>query len=173
MSTVDSLLVVAASAAVRDVYQQTFNPEVPDDKLVRLSQITTLGLALVALSIALAVGYVAEERSIFWFVIFGWSGIAATFCPTIILSLFWSKMTRNGALAGMITGFFGVPVFKFGPPLLLDATGVPLFDWMATMGELPPAFALSGLVVIAVSLMGSVEARQTDEIVEELREAGR
>ena len=120
MSTVDSLLVVASSAVVRDVYQQTMNPGVDGSKLVRMSQVTTLVLALIALVIALTVGVFAENRSIFWFVIFGWSGIAATFCPTIILSLFWPAMTRRGALAGMIGGFFAVPFFKFAPPVLLS-----------------------------------------------------
>ena len=65
MSTVDSLLVVASSAAVRDVYQQILNPDIPGEKLVRLSQFTTLALALIALMIALSVGLLAEGRSIF------------------------------------------------------------------------------------------------------------
>ena len=42
--------------------------------------------------------------TIFWFVIFGWSGISATFCPVIILSLFWKRLTGKGAIAAMVTG---------------------------------------------------------------------
>ena len=133
MSTVDSLLVVASSAVVRDVYQQILHPETPDTQLVRISQFTTLGLACIALSIALTVGYFSESRSVFWFVIFGWSGIAATFCPTIILSLFWTNMTRNGALAGMVTGFVCVPVFKFIPTVCSKHNWNGLFS----IGSLP------------------------------------
>ncbi|KES12661.1 putative symporter, partial [Snodgrassella alvi SCGC AB-598-P14] len=33
-----------------------------------------------------------------------WAGFGAAFGPIIIFSVFWSRMTRNGALAGMITG---------------------------------------------------------------------
>jgi len=172
MSTVDSLLVVASSAAVRDVYQQILNPTVPGEKLVRLSQITTLVLALFALAIALTVGFFAEERSVFWFVIFGWSGIAATFCPTIILSLFWTKMTRNGALVAMITGFLCVPLFKFGPPVLFDHFRFAVFDWLTALGELPLAFACSGLAAIVFSLVDGAGAERLAEAAQDVREAG-
>ena len=143
MSTVDSLLVVAASAAVRDVYQKVLHPGLPDAALVRRSRLATLGLGLVALSIALSVAALTPERSIFWFVIFGWSGIAATFCPTIILSLFWRRFTRNGAMAAMLTGFVCVPIFKFVQPF---------GEVFAALEELPPAFLLSALVGVGVSL---------------------
>ena len=147
MSTVDSLLVVASSAAVRDWYQQVKHPDMPDEALVSLSRKVTFGLALASLCIALTVAALVPGRTVFWFVIFGWSGIAATFCPTIILSLFWDRFTANGALGAMLAGFLGVPLFKFGATAL--PTVGPAF---AALSELPPAFALSGLVGILVSL---------------------
>jgi len=78
---------------------------------------------------------------VFWFVIFGWSGIAATFCPTVILSLFYKRFTGTGAIAAMVTGFVAVPLFKF----------VPMGEVMAALGELPPSFAASAIVGIGVS----------------------
>lgn len=87
MSTIDSLLIVASSAITRDFYQKIFNPHIEDAKLARLSRIVTLGMALVALGLAFTVVVLSPDRTIFWFVIFGWSGIAATFCPVIIS--FW------------------------------------------------------------------------------------
>ena len=71
-----------------------------------------------ALDIALTVALVVPGRTIFWFVIFGWSGIAATFCPVILLSLFWIRYNACGALASMVTGFLCVPLFKFALPAL-------------------------------------------------------
>jgi Na+/proline symporter len=96
----------------------------------------------------MAVAFFVEGRTVFWFVIFGWSGIAATFCPTLILSLYWKGFTRNGALAAMVSGFLCVPLFKFGAP----AMGV-VGPYLVELAELPPAFLVSGLVGIAVSLM--------------------
>ncbi|MFB6351353.1 MAG: hypothetical protein ABEN55_08365, partial [Bradymonadaceae bacterium] len=104
MSTIDSLLVVAGSAAVRDVYQKILNPEISNDELVAMSRVVTVSLALAGLAIALGVALTTPGRTVFWFVIFGWSGIASTFCPTIILSLFWRQFTRKGALAAMVFG---------------------------------------------------------------------
>jgi len=146
MSTVDSLLVLAASALVRDYYQQVRHPELSDDALVRLSRFATLALALAALAITVTVALNTPDRTVFWFVIFGWSGISATFCPTIILSLFWSGMTRRGALWGMLTGFLGVPLFKFLAPSLPKVG-----SYFAQLGELPPAFLLSGFTIVLVS----------------------
>ncbi len=148
MSTIDSLLVVAGSALTRDWYQKVRHPELADDELVRISRTATLGLALVALAVALTVAATTPDRTIFWFVIFGWSGIAATFCPTIILSLFWSRFTGRGALAAMIGGFLAVPFFKFAAPHL-PAVG----DGFKALSELPPALAVSFIVGIGVSLL--------------------
>jgi sodium/proline symporter len=147
MSTVDSLLVVASSAAVRDLYQQVLHPEMKDEQLIGMSRRATLALSLVALLVSFGVASLVEGRTVFWFVIFGWSGIAATFCPTMILSLYWKGMTARGALGAMIAGFVGVPLFKFGATLL---PGVgPYFSELA---ELPPAFALSFAAGVLLSL---------------------
>ncbi|MGK0190544.1 MAG: sodium/proline symporter [Verrucomicrobiales bacterium] len=148
MSTVDSLLLVAASSVVRDVYQRILHPSLPDESLVRLSRLTTVGLAMGAFALAMTIAITIPERTVFWFIVFGWSGIAATFCPTMILSLFWARFTRRGALAAMISGFLAVPLFKFGMPLLPGAAG----EAFANLGEMFPAFVVGFAVGIPVSL---------------------
>ncbi|MDH7447411.1 sodium/proline symporter [Aquimarina sp. 2201CG14-23] len=147
MSTIDSLLVVASSAISRDFYQQIFKPNKSEKQLANISRIITFVLAVFALIIAMIVAITTPGRTIFWFVIFGWSGIAATFCPTIILSVFWNKFSEKGAIASMITGFLSVPFFKFGMTSL-DTIGV-YFD---ELGELGPSFILAILVGVVVSL---------------------
>ncbi|MCA9319387.1 MAG: sodium/proline symporter [Planctomycetes bacterium] len=147
MSTADSLLVVASSAVVRDVWQKMMRPDAGDAESLRLIRRWTIGIALVALVIAMSVAVLSPSRTVFWFVIFGWSGIAATFCPTMILSLFWRGMTARGAIAAMAVGFAGVPFFKFAAPTF--AVVGPFF---AALEELIPSFCLSGIVGIVVSL---------------------
>ncbi len=166
MSTVDSLLVVASSAAVRDAYQKVFRPDLADDQLLRASRFATVGIALLALGVSMAVAMLVEGRTVFWFVIFGWSGIAATFCPTTILSLFWPRFTRNGALAAMVTGFLCVPLFKFGAPLL---PGVGAY--LVELAELPPAFLCSFLVGMGVSLVDAGGQAKVEGVAAELEEA--
>ena len=113
MSTVDSLLVVASSAVTRDFYQKILNPQVDESKLMALSKMVTITLAVLALVVALAVSVLSPTRTVFWFVIFGWSGIAATFCPVIILTIFWKDLTEKGAIASMVTGFLCIPSVSY------------------------------------------------------------
>lgn len=147
MSTIDSLLVVASSAITRDFYQQIFKPDLKEAAMGKLSRIVTLIIALAALGVAMGVALSTEDRSIFWFVIFGWSGIAATFCPVMILSLFWKGYTETGAIVSMITGFLSVPIFKFLVPKL-SVIG-PYFE---ELEALPPAFFFAALAGIVASL---------------------
>lgn len=148
MSTIDSLLVVASSAIVRDLYQKVFHPEAKSEQLTKISAYVTLGMALIALALAMTVAIMVPGRTVFWFSIFGWSGIAATFCPMIIFSLFWKKFNQQGALACMISGFLAVPFFKFYVQELPDIG--PYFEKLDVMG---PAFLVSFLVGAAVSLL--------------------
>ncbi len=146
MSTIDSLLVVASSALVRDFYQKTFKPNANHDNIVRVSRWVTVGLAILSLIIALGVAYFVPGRTIFWFVVFGWSGIAATFCPVMILSLFYKGFTEKGAIASMISGFLCVPIFKFVAPNLPVAG-----PYFAELAELTPSFIVAILLGVFVS----------------------
>lgn len=78
--------------------------------------------------------------------IFGWSGIAATFCPVIILSLFWKGYTENGAIASMITGFISVMLFKF---VFINMDGIG--NYLKELDVLAPSFALAMIVGYIVS----------------------
>jgi sodium/proline symporter len=164
MSTVDSLLVLASSAVVRDYYQKVRNPTIADDALIGLSRKVTVALSLLGLCLTLLIAFNTEERSIFWFVIFGWSGISATFCPMMILSLFWPRFNSTGAIGAMVAGFLGVPIFKFLVPSL-PVVG----KYFAELGELPPSFLLSFVVAIVVSLLTS-KPEEYEEIKRELSE---
>ncbi len=148
MSTIDSLLVMSSSAISRDFYQQIFKPNKSEAALAKINRNITLIMAVLALFIAMIVSVLSPTRTVFWFVIFGWSGIAATFCPTIILSLFWEKFTEKGAIASMITGFLTIPLFKFGMTSL-DNIGV----YFEKLGELGPSFFLAFVVGVVISLL--------------------
>lgn len=141
MSTVSSLLVMAAGALTHDIYEKIYNPVLSDSDAAKMCRRITIILAICSLGLAVLVSVLSPSRTIFWFVIFGWAGIAATFCPMIILSLFWSRFTERAAIASMATGFIMTIVSKF---VLqgLESIG-PYFTALETM---PPSF-LSALLV--------------------------
>lgn len=146
MSTIDSLLIIASSAIVRDFYQKIFRPELKDNELTKISRLVTVVMAVVALAIAMGMAIYSPERQVFWVIIFGWSGIAAAFCPVIILSLFWKGYTERGAIASMISGFLCVPLFKFVFQEL-DSVG----EYFVALDVLAPSFAIAMIMGWIVS----------------------
>lgn len=104
MSTVDSLLLLASSAVVRDTMDKIFESGRSDRSLAFIGKIVTVIIG--ALGIAFAVG---EPKFLFWFILFAWSGLGAAFGPVIICMLYYKKTTLQGAVAGMVFGF-GVTV---------------------------------------------------------------
>jgi Na+/proline symporter len=152
MSTIDSLLLVASSAITRDVYQQMLRPDARPESLTGLSRLATLALAALALLVAITVSITSPDRTIFWYAIFGWSGIAATFCPVIVLALAWPRYNVWGALASMITGAACVPLFKFAVPLIPSWGPI-----VSRAEELAPSFLLALITGTLATLATSNE----------------
>ncbi len=148
MSTIDSLLILASSAVTRDFYQKIFRPDLKDEDLTKFSRLVTVAMAITALGIAILLYNLYPDRQVFWIMIFGWSGIAATFCPVIILSLFWKGYSEQGAIASMITGFVSVIFFKF---VVSNLKGIGAY--FVELDVLAPSFALAMIVGYIVSKM--------------------
>ena len=146
MSTIDSLLILASSAITRDFYQKIFRPHIKDEELTKISRVATVIMAFTALIIAIVMNYVSPDRQIFWVIIFGWSGIAATFCPVIILSLFWKGYSEKGAIASMFSGFVSVILFNFVFKEMPD-----LGQYFIALDVLAPSFAIAMLIGVVVS----------------------
>ena len=141
MSTVSSLLVMAAGSVTHDLYAKIVNPDLTDSQAARLCRVITIVFAVLSLGLAITVSIASPQRTIFWFVIFGWAGIAATFCPMMLMSLFWTRFTERAAIASMITGFSMTMICKF---VIQDMESIgPIFVALETM---PPSF-LSALIV--------------------------
>ena len=138
MSTVDSLLILASASVVRDIIQQTLKLAIGERRLSLYGKLVTVFIGTIALIAALA-----EVRAIFWFVLFAWSGIATAFTPAILCSLFWDKTTKNGAIAGMISGFITTVLWV----LIFKERFFDLY-------EMIPGFVVGFSVVIGVSLIG-------------------
>ena len=136
-STVDSLLLLASSAVVRDVVQKVFRPDLSDRRLSLYGKLTTAVIGIGALAVALQ----QPEGQVFWFVLFAWAGLASAFAPVVLCALFWSGTTRAGAIAGMIGGFLTAILFQ----QYLQTEFYELY-------EMIPGFAAGFLLTIGVSL---------------------
>jgi sodium/proline symporter len=157
MSTTDSLLILASSALVRDGMQMGFGMRYQERTLSRVGKGITVVLGAGAVALALT-----EARVIFWFVLFAWSGLAAAFTPVVLLSLFWKRTTRSGALAGMLAGF-GVTV---GWVLFFKASFMELY-------EMIPGFFAGLLVTWLVSLRTEPPPKAAEEQDQIVQQVGR
>ncbi len=172
MSTIDSLLVLASSAAVRDYWQKTKHPEMGDKQLMSMSRVLTLILAFIAFGIGMTLLMFEGNTKIFWIIIFGWSGIAATFCPTMILSLYWSRFTANAAKCSMLAGLLGVLFFKFAAPKILGALDMDtLSEYLGSLDVLLPSFIVGFVVAIVVSLLDKKGQANLAGVKEDLQKA--
>ncbi len=139
ISSSDSYLLIAASAFSKNIYQHLIKKDATDRQVMNVSRIILVVISIIGIFIALD-----ENSVIFTIVSFAWAGFGATFGPITIFSLFWKRTTREGAIAGMLSG--GVMVFVW--KLILKPMG-RLFG----VYELLPAFIVSCIFIYAVSKM--------------------
>ncbi|WP_442871946.1 sodium/proline symporter PutP [Colwellia sp. 12G3] len=159
MSTISSQLLVTSSSLTGDFYQTFLDKEASEQRLVMVGRISVLLVALVSI-------YLAYDRNstILDLVSNAWAGFGSAFGPVVVLSLFWKKMNRNGALAGMITGAVTVLIWIYAP---LTINGQPL---SAIIYELVPGFILCTIAIIVVSKATGEVSSSTKKMFEQVEE---
>ena len=155
ISSSDSYLLIAASAFAKNIYQGTFKKRATDKEVMIMTRITLLAIAAIAILIA-----IDENSIIFSIVSFAWAGFGATFGPIMLFSLFWKRTTKEGAIAGMISG--GVMVFVWN--LVISKLG-----GIFAIYELLPAFIISSIVIVVVSLLTKKPSAEIEEEFEAVR----
>ncbi|PRZ08463.1 sodium/proline symporter [Isoptericola sp. CG 20/1183] len=152
MSTISSQLIVSSSALVEDLVKMTTRRDLSARAQVMLGRAGVLTVAIVA-------GLIAMDRTttILDLVGFAWAGFGAAFGPIVLLSLYWRRLTRWGALTGMVGG--AVVAFAWGRSPLSDS-----------LYEIVPGFVVGLVAAVVVSLL---TARPGADVEEEFVEARR
>jgi sodium/proline symporter len=145
MSTVDSLLLLASSSIVRDTMQKILGSRKSDATLAGYGKVVTVIIGVIAVFVAV---YMAENKLIFWFVLFSWSGLGAAFGPVVLALLYDQRTTGAGIVAGMLGGFLTsvvwVQYFKEGAYGLYEAI---------------PGFIVAAVATVVVSRLGGRQGR--------------
>ena len=149
MSTLSCQLLVCSSTLTEDFYKSFLRKNASQKELVWVGRIMVLMIALLAIYMA-----ANPDSKVLGLVAYAWAGFGAAFGPLIIMSLFWKRMTLNGALAGMVIGAVMVILWKN----LWGDTGVY---------EIIPGFICSLIAIIIVSLMGKAPSAEVTEKFEE------
>lgn len=150
MSTADSQLLAASSSASQDIFISFFKVKLSQKKAMLIARTSVVLISVIGVIIALD-----ENSSIFRVVSFAWAGFGAAFGPLVLFSLFWKRTNKAGAVAGMVTGGAMVFIWKY-----IIAKLSPVLN----IYELLPAFILSSLAIVAVSLLTKAPDKSiTDE----------
>lgn len=134
MSTLSCQLLVASTTLTADFYRRWIRPHASQSELVWCGRVMLLLVAIIAYLIALD-----PNSGILHLVSYAWAGFGASFGPCILISVFWSRMTLKGALAGMLVGAATVIIWEIGGFLGLYS--------------IIPGFILSSCAIFIVSKM--------------------
>ncbi|MEL6362872.1 MAG: sodium/proline symporter PutP [Pseudomonadota bacterium] len=152
MSTISSQLLVSSSSLTEDFYRIFLRRGATQSELVLVGRVSVLAVALVAVALALD-----RTSSILSLVSNAWAGFGAAFGPIILLSLFWQRLTRSGALAGMITGAVIVLVCIYAP------VGPGGASVSSVIYEIIPGFIGCLLMAVTVSLVGKAPDKEIQD----------
>jgi SSS family solute:Na+ symporter len=158
MSTSSSQFHTQGSAIGRDIYETLTHKKGGKSILV-----TRMGI-IVAMIIAVTLGYILPENIIARGTAIFFGLCAAAFLPMYTSALYWKGATKEGAIAGLITGTLvtvfwylfihkaeavplGICKMLFGQDVLIASMPWPVVDPILV------ALPLAALVTVAVSLM--------------------
>ena len=155
MSTADSQLIAASSSVTKDILVNTFKVKLSEKKEMVIARLSVIAISVVAVLLALN-----PNGSVFRIVSFAWAGFGAAFGPIMLFSLFFKRTTKWGALAGMLSGGVMVFIWKF----LISKLG-GIFE----IYELLPAFIISCLFILIVSMLTSKPEEEITDIFDEIK----
>ncbi|WP_173910833.1 sodium/proline symporter PutP [Acinetobacter sp. Marseille-Q1618] len=153
MSTLSCQLLVCSSTLTEDLYKGFIRKNASQSELVWVGRLMVLAISVLAIILAFN-----PTSKVLGLVAYAWAGFGAAFGPLIILSLFWKRMTLNGAIVGVVVGAVTVIAWEM---TLKQATG---------LYEIVPGFVLSFISIIVVSLLGKAPS---NEVVERFEHADR
>ena len=136
MSTADSQLLVASSALAEDIYKPFIRPKASQTELVWTGRAGVIVIAVIATALAMD-----PESKVLDLVAWAWAGFGAAFGPVILLGLYWPRMNRWGALAGMLAGGSTVIIWK------------PLQGGLFDVYELLPGFIFALVAIVIATLL--------------------
>ena len=149
MSTLSAQLLVCSATLTEDFYRTFLRPSASQKELVWVGRAMVLAISVVAVWLA------SDPNSlVLALVSYAWAGFGAAFGPLIVLSLWWRRMTRNGAIAGMVVGAATVLIWHH-------------YAWFG-LYEILPGFVFSAIAIIVVSLLDKAPQAGITRIFDEV-----
>jgi cation/acetate symporter len=165
LSTAAGLLLVISTSVSRDLFR-TFNPSMSEKKELRIARLAAAGAVVIAGYFGInPPGFVAEV------VAFAFGLAAASFFPVIIMGIFSSRINKEGAIVGMISGLVFtlsyIIFFKFISPEL----NTKEYWWFGISPEGIGSIGmfLNFFVCVLVSKFTPAPPQEVQDMVQEIR----
>ncbi len=165
LSTAAGLLLVISTSISRDLFK-TFRPDISDKKELRIARLSAAGAVILAGYFGInPPGFVAEV------VAFAFGLAASSFFPVILLGIFSTRVNKEGAIAGMLTGLVFtisyISYFKFVYPELNTAEH---WWWgISPEGIGSLGMALNFLVCFGVSWLTPAPPSHVQQLIQDIR----
>lgn len=165
LSTAAGLLLVISTSVSRDLFK-TFRPDISDKKELRIARLSAAGAVILAGYFGInPPGFVAEV------VAFAFGLAASSFFPVILLGIFSTRVNKEGAIAGMLTGLVFtisyISYFKFVYPELNTAEH---WWWgISPEGIGALGMALNFLVCFGVSWLTPAPPSHVQQLIQDIR----
>ena len=150
MSSVDSMMVMSATAIMRDLVQKVFGSKIPEKKLVTNARLLAIVIGVIALIMAL------NPVDLMFTMIFFTMNIYAVSAIPMIAGLYWKRATKEAALISVIVGEITLITFSaYGP--LAQMKGI-------VSSELTIAVIVTVVLMVGISL---ITPRSSDRILQD------
>ncbi len=147
MCAIDSQMLASSSALTEDIYHKWIRKNATQKELMWIGRAAIIVIAAVAVVLASNAGHTVIDL-----VAFAWAGLGSAFGPVVILSLYWSRITRNGALSGIIVGALTVILWK--------AARIYIGGNVFEIYEIIPGFILGFITIVICSFLDKKPAQK-------------
>ncbi len=169
MSTADSQLLVASSAVARDILHKVLGIELGESAMVNLGRVVVVTLTFIAVYLA-----VSGSKIVYDVVATAWGGLAVGFGPILLLSLWWSRVTKEAGIVGMAYGLISEVILEariYGWAFNAKAPGI--FGVIGAKLSGVPVFFVNFFITLAVIVIVSLLTKPPEEAVRMHREVFR
>ena len=161
MSTISSQLLVTSSSLTEDIYKSFVKRTATDKELVFFGRLSVLIVAIIALFLSWE-----KNSTILNLVGYAWAGFGAAFGPVILISLYWKRMTKWGALAGMVGGTVTVILWE---KISWFTQNEAVIKWFSDVYEIIPGFIVGVIVIYVVSLLTEAPSKEIEQEFDEAK----
>lgn len=120
ITSMDSQILVVATSFAEDIYKKWIKKDASSNELLFVTRVSIFFVAFLSCVIA-----IFSPSNIMGLVSYAWYGLGAAFTPLVVYSLYGKRITKNGAVAGLVIGTLTAAVYPLIPQINIVPSIIP------------------------------------------------